>query len=89
MSRSTLRGTTGKFESWEDLGLIIAKLQKAVYRARRVKAWADCEPWGRTWENHYREYVEPTEERIDQWLEELNTLVEEVNNDLDGVRLTN
>ena len=57
-----------------DLDILLSRLQAATYRARKIRDWSEC-------------ISHPTDEQVDTWLEDLNRLVSETNEMLDGVEL--
>ena len=80
-----VRDTLKPLDPHTDLDTLNIKLQGAIYRAKRIRAWAICEPYKALgWDV---EYVEPTNQQVDAWLEDLNRLVEEVHVMLDRVHL--
>jgi hypothetical protein len=61
--------------SWpHDLDALVTRLDAAAYRAKRVRDWATC-------------VDHPTDEQVDNWLDDLNRLVRETHDMLDGVYL--
>jgi len=90
-----VRNTLKPLDPETDLDTLKVKLQGALYRANRIRAWALCEPYkglgyGKKNQSQWyrREYVEhPTNQQVDAWLEDLNRLVEEVHVMLDRVHL--
>tara|TARA_B100001013_G_scaffold342032_1_gene267396 strand:- start:222 stop:422 length:201 start_codon:yes stop_codon:yes gene_type:complete len=58
----------------DDLDVLVARLDAATYRAKRVRDWATC-------------VDHPTDEQVDKWLDELNRLVSDTHDMLDGVYL--
>jgi len=85
-NRCVLRRDTGEsLDATTDLNILVSKLHGALYRATRVRAWAQCEPYPNPWQAE--DYVEPTNEQVDAWLEDLNRLTSEAHSMLGNVRL--
>lgn len=74
-SRCVLRRQSKEpMDATEGPDALVQRLEAATYRAKCVRDWANC-------------VSHPTDEQVDTWLKDLNRLVSETDDMLDGLYL--